>query len=341
VKALVLTAALVAAATSGLAAPPELRVEAGGPPEDPAYLPVHAARALGTFEAEGVAVTLRRAKHPAEAMEALREGRADVAVTTLDQAVRGGWARATPVRVLLAHTASPAAALLVSPKHQDRIRRVEDLRGQKVGIPGPGTTGYLALAALLAARRMDVARVQLTSPGGAALAAGLGDGTLAAALVEEPWLSRILAGGAGAVLVDLRSAEDTVRHLGGPFYGVVSVARADEQSLTRLGAALEASARAIIRVQAWLATTEPEEVADTLPPDLVPTRERFLARLAAARTAIPPGGEATEAGLGASVRVLKAGSPWPVTLKLAPSDLREPGVVTTARTRLGPTPPAP
>jgi len=337
---LALTAALGAVAGAATP-PPPLGVEVGGPPEDPAYLPVHAALALGTFEAEGVTVTLRRAKHAADALGALRDGRADVAVTTLDQAVRGAWARGTPVRLLLAHTRAPAAALLVSPSHRTRIGRVADLRGQRVGIPGPGTTGHFVLAALLAAHRMSPAQLELVSPGGAALATGLADGTLAAAVVEEPWLGRILAAGVGELRADFRREQDTVRHLGGPFYEVVSIARAEETALGRLEAALAAFARAVIRVQAWLAATPPAEVADTLPAGLVASREHLVARLAAARTALAPDGEATVAGLAASLRVLRAGSSWPVTLKLAPEDLREPAFVTAARARLGSSPPPP
>lgn len=341
VSRLAVTATLALVARLTLAAPPELVVELGGPPEDPAYLPVHAAGALGTFDAEGVTVTLRRAKHPTEALTGLRDGRADVAVTTLDQAVRGGWARGTPMRVLLAHTRAPAAALLVSPKHRDRITRVEDLRGQRVGIPGPGTTGHLVLAALLAARRLEPSQLDLVSPGGATLARGLADGALVAAVVEEPWLGRMLTAGAGEVLLDFRSAADAIRHLGGPFYEVVSVVRADDKALARLEPALTGFARAVIRVQTWLAATAPEEVADALPPDLVANRERFLVRLAAARAALAPLGEASEAGLAATVRVLRTGSPWPVTVKLTPRDLGEPALVTAARARLGPSPPPP
>src|SRR5262249_11381707 len=43
---------------------PELTVSVGGGPDVPAYLPVHVAASLDTFVAEGVRVTLRRAKHP-------------------------------------------------------------------------------------------------------------------------------------------------------------------------------------------------------------------------------------------------------------------------------------
>jgi ABC-type nitrate/sulfonate/bicarbonate transport system substrate-binding protein len=327
-----------------LAASAPLAVSVGGPAEDPAYLPVHVAAALGTFQAEGVEVVLRRAKHPAGAIEALRDRTAAVAVTTADQAVRGAWARGTPVRIVVAHTRTPGVALLVSVKHRDTIRRVEDLRGQRVGMPGPGTTGHFVLATLLARHRLAPADVQLASFGGTALVARLASGELAAAVLDEPWIERALDAGAAQVLLDVRQPEDVVRHLGGPFHEVLSVARADDKdakALAELEPALAAYARALIRVQAWLAATPAPAVAERLPPALVGDPVRFVARLDPARSGYLPDGHATEAGLRATFRVLRAGSPWPVTLKLTPDGLQEPPFVTAARTGLGPAPPAP
>ncbi len=324
-----------------LAASAPLAVSVGGPAEDPAYLPVHVAAALGTFQAEGVEVVLRRAKHPAGAMEALRDRAATVAVSTADQAVRGAWARGTPVRILVAHTRAPAVALLVSAKHRDAIRRVEDLRGRRVGMPGPGTTGHLVLATLLARRRLGPADAQLASLGGTALVSGLASGELAAAVLEEPWIGRALDAGVAQLLLDVRQPEDCVRHLGGPFHEILSVARADEKALAELEPALAAYARALIRVQAWLAATPASAVAERLPPALIGDPARFVSRLDAARVAYLPDGHATEAGLRATFRVLRAGSPWPVTLKVTPEGLQEPSFVTAARTALGPAPPAP
>src|SRR5262249_5187628 len=83
-------------------------VSVGGPPEDPAYLPVHVAAALGTFEAEGLQVTLKKAKHSTAAVEALRGREVGIAVTTLDNAIRGAWARKLPVQVLVAHVRAPS-----------------------------------------------------------------------------------------------------------------------------------------------------------------------------------------------------------------------------------------
>jgi NitT/TauT family transport system substrate-binding protein len=318
-----------------------LAVSVGGPADDPAYLPVHAAAALGTFEAEGVQVALRRTKHPAGAVEVLRDGGAAVAVTTADQAVRGAWARGTPVRILVAHRAAPAVALLVSTKHADRVTGIPALRGQRVGMTGPGTTSHLALLALMGRHKLGAADLGLMSLGSTALLTRLASGELAAAVVEEPWASRAIASGAATVLIDLRRPEDAARHLGGPFYEVVSVAPAEEKRLGELEAPLTAYARALQRVQHWLATTPAAAVAARLPAALVGDPERFVARLEAARAAYAPDGHATDAGLRATLEVLRGGTPWPVTVKLEPEGLREPAFVTAARAALGPTPPTP
>ena len=353
---LVVASALLSVSRAG-GAPPAgvLVVGVGGSADDPAYLPIHAALALGTFEAEGVAVVLRRAKHPTAALELLRNREAAVAVTTLDQAIRGGWARGAPVRVVVAHLRAPAAALLVSASATARITRVQDLRGQKIGIPGPGTTGHHLLLHLLEDAHVKPWQADLQSLGGSALLTRLGTGDLAAALVDEPWATRALETRAGAVLLDLRRPDVAERALGGPFYEVVSVtpaARPGGKKTDKAAsepaplepppdAALAAYARALIRVQTWLGTTPAVDVAERLPTQLVGDRPRFVARLEALRTAYATDGEATPAGLAASVGVLRTGSPWPVTLVVGPKELREPDAVTGARASLGPTPPAP
>jgi NitT/TauT family transport system substrate-binding protein len=359
-RGIVLGSLVAAGAAAGQ--PLSLTVAVGGSAEDPAYLPVHAAAALGTFEAEGVEVTLKRAKHPTAAMTVLRDREAGVAVTTLDEAIRGAWARKLPVQVLAAHVRAPAVALLVAPAAREAVRRVEDLRGRAVGIPGPGTTGHLLLATLLRASRVDPWQVDTRSLGGAALVARLAAGDLAAAVVEEPWTTRLLDAGRAGILVDLRRPEEIMRVLGGPFYEVVSVAvapvrdgaKAEGTGKTGSGAkkgapriepppeaALASFVRAVARVQVWLATAAPQEVAERLPPGLVGDRGRFETRLEARRAAYAGSGEPTPAGLEATLRVIRAGSPWPVSLTVGPDDLAPPPGVAEARRRLGPTPPAP
>jgi hypothetical protein len=162
------------------------------------------------------------------------------------------------------------------------------------------------------------------------------------------------------MLLDLRSPETTERALGGPFYEVVSVAAApvkvDPKATPKARAAakrdpppiepppetaLAAFARAVARVQVWLATAEPGEIVERLPPALVGDRGQFETRLRARRAAYAGAGEPTPAGLEASLRVLRAGSPWPVSLSVGPNDLAPPAAVAEARRSLGASPPAP
>jgi NitT/TauT family transport system substrate-binding protein len=332
------------------AQPAPLTVAVGGPAADLAYLPVHVAAALGTFGAEGVEVTLKRAKHPAAAMAAVRDREAGIAVTTLDEAIRGAWARNFPVRVLAAHVRAPAAALVVAPAARDAVRRVEDLRGRAVGIPGPGTTGHLLFATLLRGAKLEPWQVETRSLGTAATMAALGAGDIAAAVVEEPWVTRLLEANRAAVLLDLRTPEATERALGGPFYEVVSVVAAPDKlppveprkpgATAKQGPppiepppepALVAFARALARVQVWLATAEPGAIVERLPASLVSDRERFEARLRAQRAAYAGAGLPSPEGFEASLRVLRAGSPWPVMLKVGPDDLAPPPAVAEAR----------
>ena len=355
---LVLGGLLAAGAASGQ--PPALTVAVGGPAADFAYLPVHVAAALGTFDAEGVTVTLKRAKHATDAMSAVRDREAGIAVTTLDEAIRGAWARNFPVQVLVAHVRAPTVAVLVAPAARDAVRRVEDLRGRAVAMPGPGTTGHLLLTTLLRGAKLQPWQVETRSLGTSATMAALAKGDIAAAVVEEPWTTRLLDAGRASVLLDLRSPEATERVLGGPFYEVVSVAAApvkvDPKATPKAGAAakkgpppiepppgpaLAAFARAMARVQVWLATAEPGEIVERLPPALVGDRGRFEAGLRARRAAYAGTGEPTRAGLEASLRVLRAGSPLPVNLSVGPDDLAPPPAVAEARLTLGASPPPP
>ena len=350
-----------AAGAEPASAPSSVIVAVGGPPDELAYLPVHAAMALGTFEAEGLQVTLKRAKHPTAAVATLRDRETGIAVTTLDNAIRGAWARKLPVQVLVAHVRAPAVALLVAPGARDTVRRVEDLKGKAVGIPGPGTTGHLLLAQLLRGARLKSWEVDARSVGHTALLAQLGGGDLPAAMVEEPWVTRLLDSGRAGVLVDFRRPAETERVVGGPFYEVVSIAvtpppKDEPKSKTAAEAKkgapppieppaeaiLAAYARAIARVQVWLATTSPTAVAERLPPALVRDRARFEVELAAVQAAYAGAGEPTPEGLQATLRVLQGGaSPWPVSLSVSPEDLASPPGVTAARRQLGPTPPPP
>jgi len=333
VIAWLLSAALLAAE------PAPLTVAVAGPPTEPSYLPLYVAEALGTFEAEGVRVTLRRVKGEGSAVAALREGDAEVAATSVDQAVRLGWGRGTPLALVALTALSPPAALLVSARHRETIATVADLRGKRIAIPGPGTSVHHLAIHLLRRHRVEPHQAHLVSPGALRAASQLAAGELEAAITLEPWTGRLLRQGHASLLLDLRDPEVARQALGGAFYEAgLFVRKAD---LEALGDRLIPLTRALVRALAWLRRAPPEAIADRLPARLVGDREEFLAQLAAVRALYPADALATPEGMTSTLSILRGASPLPASVRVRPGDLLALDPLRQALTALGEAPPAP
>jgi hypothetical protein len=137
----------------------------GEPAEDPAYLP-----STPRWRWD---VPRPRASGDAQALEApdgrVRAARREAGSRWRSSTTRSGAPGPSfPVQVLVAHVRAPAVALLVSPAARDTVRRVEDLQGKAVGIPGPGSTGHLLLAQLLRSARVKPSQIDARSIGSTA-----------------------------------------------------------------------------------------------------------------------------------------------------------------------------
>src|SRR2546428_342843 len=88
-----------------------LLLAVSGPPSSPEYLPIRVAEAEGYFSAEGLAVTIRTTRAESGAAEALAQGQADLAATTLEAILRFGLRAATnqAPRLIFGLTAAPPA----------------------------------------------------------------------------------------------------------------------------------------------------------------------------------------------------------------------------------------
>ena len=91
---------------------------------------------------------------------------------------------------------------------------VAELAGKTVGIPAPGTPEAEALAGMLAAAGLSMDRVTAVSLGERPLARALAAGEVAAAVIADPWASRLVQDGQAAVLADLRQPGGAERWLG-------------------------------------------------------------------------------------------------------------------------------
>src|SRR5689334_15875297 len=286
-----------------------LSIAVSGPATSAEFLPLHVAEAHGDFAAQRLTVTLRQTRSDAAAAEALGAGSVTLAATSLDAALRLAHADGRPPILVWGLTAAPP----VSRARADTIRSVADLVGQTVALPAPGTAEDQALGLLLVRAGVPLHRVKLESRGERGAVRALLGGQVPAAMLAEPYASRLVGEGQAQVLVDLRTAAAAAAALGGPTVNAAVFARAggvpDPATLHALGAALQA---AIGRMSGG----DPAAVAAGLPTAVIGSPADFAARLARARDLFLPGGRVSGEALGASLELIRRRAPLPVVVKV-------------------------
>lgn len=290
-----------------------LTIAVAGPITSPEYLPLHVAQAEGHFTAQQLAVTLRPMRSDAGAAEALALGQAQLAATSLDTALRLGHVDGAPPRLVWGLTAAAPVALLVNPARAESIRSAADLVGQTVAVPAPGTAEDQTLGLLLARAGVPFSRVTLRSLGERGAARALESGEVAAAVLAEPYASRLVAEGKAVVAVDLRTVAAASAALGGPTVNAALFARAgalpEAATLRALGAALQA---AVARVTG----SEPGALAAGLSDAVIGSPADFVARLQGARDLFLPGGRVSVEALEHSLALVRSRAPLPTRVKV-------------------------
>src|SRR5262249_10926695 len=192
-----------------------LTLAVSGPTSSPEYLPLRVADAEGYFAKEGLAVTLKTTRAEPGAAEALAQGQADLAATSLDAMLRfGPRSPKRAPRIVIGLTAAPPVALVVADSDKEVVRSLEDLPGTRVGVSAPGGSEQAWFAWLLARAGISSARVSLLSRGDRGLPHAIAAGEVQSALVREPATSRLLTAGQAHLLVDLRSPAAVGQALG-------------------------------------------------------------------------------------------------------------------------------
>jgi NitT/TauT family transport system substrate-binding protein len=163
------------------------------------YAPFYAAFAIGAYQAEGVAVTLRRSPDPAATAADLLAGKVD--------AMWGG-----PLRVLLTHAADPAADVVcfcdvvardpffIVGREPREDFRLADLAGMRFASVAEVPTPWLCLHDDLRRVGIDPARLtRVSGPSMAANVAALRAGELDAVQLFQPYVETLVAEGVGHV----------------------------------------------------------------------------------------------------------------------------------------------
>src|SRR5215475_11152376 len=192
-----------------------LMLAVSGPPTSPEYLPIRVAEAEGYFAVEGLAVTVRTTRAESGAAEALAQGQADLAATTLEAILRFGLRAAGQApRLVFGLTAAPPVALVVGAAHVNTVRSINDLSALRVGVTTPGAPEHAWFGWLLARVGMSIAQVRVRSLGERGLIAAMDSGDVHVGFVPESAASQLLSQGCAKLLADFRTPRAAAAVLG-------------------------------------------------------------------------------------------------------------------------------
>ena len=293
-------------------------VAVSGPPTSPEYLPIRLAEAHGYFAREGLTVTIRSTRAESGAAEALAQGQADLAATSLEALLRYGVRVPNP-KLVFALTAAPPVSLMVAGPHADGVRSVKDLERGKIGFTIPGSPEHAWLQALLARAGIPSSGVELVSLGTRSAVAALDTGEVVAAFVSEPMATSLVHDGRARLLVDLKSPRAATAALGTATINAAIFARGDKRPADR---DLTRFIRAVLTAQRRLASESPAALAARLPRAVVGSDDEFGRRLDATQGIYLTNGLSTADAVARSIEIVRAHLPLPPLLKLSrPADL--------------------
>src|ERR1700710_1607930 len=118
------------------------------------YLPTVLAEQLGEFKKAGVEVELINFKGGSQALTAVIGGSADVVSGYSDHCVNLA-AKNQALEAFVVYDRYPGFALVVSPKHADKVKTIADLKGLKIGVSAPGSSTDFFLKYILSKNGVD------------------------------------------------------------------------------------------------------------------------------------------------------------------------------------------
>jgi len=290
-----------------------LTIAVSGPPTSSEYLPLRVADAEGLFAREGLSVTLRTTRAEVGAAEALAQGQADLAATSLEAVLRFGSRPTAPLpRLVFGLTAAPPV-VLVAASRAGETQSVSTLAGLKVGLSAPGAPEHTWLLGVLDAAGVNAAQVKIVSLGSRGLETALETSDIHAGMMAEPAATRMLDSGRVSLLADLRIPAGVAKAVRGLTASAGVFARSDG----RVGdGELAALVRALLAARERIRSTPATDLASRLPAAVVGLPEEFELRLAATRGSYLEDGQVTPDQLRRTIELIRAHQPLPAALKL-------------------------
>lgn len=262
-SAIVLVSTLIAGCGSESGGKKEEVVLAIGGKTALAYLPLTVAEQKGFLEEEGLVVDVQDLQGGAKALQALMGGSADAVIGYFDHTIQM-QARNKDITAITLLARYPGLVLAVRRDLSDRVRRVADLKGLKVGVTSPGSSTHFMIDYLLSKQGLRPDEVAII---------GIGVGSTAVASVEQkqvdalvnmdPTITVLQQRGLIEILADTRIEADSNEVFGGEYPGASLYT--DRAFLEQRPVAAQRLVNAIVKALRWMQSRTPDEIAQALP----------------------------------------------------------------------------
>ncbi len=227
------------------------------------YLPLTLADQLGYFKDAGLKVQINDFAGGAKSLEALVGGSVDVAIGAYEHTLVLQH-KGIAIKAIALFNKSYGAVIALKPELAKTYKSPVDLKGLKMGVTTPGSSGALAVAILLAKANLPPSAVSIIGIGGGpgALAA-IKSGQLDGVGQFDPVITAAIHDGDMVPIVDTRTKAGMDYLYGG--YIAASSVLTTPKFINERPHAAKAFAGVIARAVKWLNKATPAEVAAAVP----------------------------------------------------------------------------
>jgi NitT/TauT family transport system substrate-binding protein len=224
------------------------------------------------FEQEGLTVESTAFASGTAALQNLIGGNADVVEGSFEHTLRM-QTKGQHLMCIAVFGRYPANVLVVRKSQAEKIKKIADLKGKKIGISAPGSSTHNFVAGLMERAGIPYKEASFVSVGTglSAVAAMRSGGELDALVNLDPAISALVDAGEVVVLADSRTDEGTRAAFGGPYladclYTKVDFVKANPNTA-------QAIANAIVHAMQWLHTASIDDIIKSLPPEYYQANE--------------------------------------------------------------------
>jgi len=266
-----------------------------------AHLPWQVALGQKYFEEQGLEPKGYNFESGAKSIAALIGGSADFAANALEHAIKAK-VQGKDLVYVFSSTRLPGFGLAVASTQKGEIKSVADLKGKLVGVSGIGAASHVLLDYILRKQGVDPKDVKVIAVGLSTFPPALEGGKIVAGMAGEPFFSRMVAKGAAFSLGNLSSLKETQSILGGEYVFSGAITRPDV--IAKRPQVVQKVVTALVKASHFIETKTPEDIASSVPPDLLGDRAQYIEALRASRDIFAPRGMVTPSGVETLVKSL-------------------------------------